>query len=162
LPYEFRQRRHGESKLDSMVVWEFGMLIADKLVGHIVPVRFALFAFIGCIGLVVHLIVLWTTLTYFQTSFALAQTAAVVVATTGNFLLNNFFTYRDQRLKGMRILRGLVSFYLICSVGAVANIDVAAYVFQARPTWWLAGIAGALVGAVWNYAVSSVFTWKRR
>ncbi len=162
LPYEFRPRQHGESKLDSMVAWEFGMLIADKLVGHVVPVRFALFAFIGCIGVVVHLIVLWTTLTFAQTSFVLAQTVAVVVATTSNFLLNNFFTYRDQRLKGMRILRGLVSFYVICSVGAVANIDVASYVFQARPSWWLAGIAGALVGSVWNYAVSSVFTWKRR
>jgi dolichol-phosphate mannosyltransferase len=162
LPYEFRQRRHGESKLDSMVAWEFGMLIADKLVGHIVPVRFALFAFIGCLGLVVHLAVLWATLTFAKTSFGVAQSVAVVVAISSNFLMNNFFTYRDQRLKGPRLWRGLISFYVICSIGAVANIDVAAYVFQARPTWWLAGIAGALVGSVWNYAVSSVFTWRRR
>jgi len=162
LPYEFRPRRFGESKLDSMVAWEFGMLIADKLIGHLIPVRFVLFAFIGIIGLAVHLAVLWATLRSFEPSFALAQTVAVIVAMTSNFFLNNFFTYRDQRLKGARLLRGLVSFYVICSIGAVANVDVAAYVFQARPTWWLAGIAGALVGSVWNYAVSSVFTWKRR
>ena len=161
LPFEFRPRQHGESKLDSMVAWEFGMLIADKLVGHIVPVRFALFAFIGCIGLVVHLAVLWLTLKIFSPTFAVAQTVAVLVAMSSNFFFNNFFTYRDKRLRGVKLVRGLVTFYVICSIGAVANVDVAAYVFQARPTWWLAGIAGALVGSVWNYAVSSVFTWKR-
>ena len=162
LPYEFRPRQRGESKLDSMVAWEFGMLIADKLIGHIVPVRFALFAFIGCLGLVVQLAVLWGALTFATIGFAAAQSVAVIVAIGSNFLLNNFFTYRDRRLKGWRLTRGLVTFYIICSVGAVANVDVAAYVFHQRPVWWLAGIAGALVGSVWNYAVSAVFTWKRR
>jgi putative flippase GtrA len=28
--------------------------------------------------------------------------------------------------------------------------------------WWLAGVAGAVVGSVWNFAMSSVFTWRRR
>jgi dolichol-phosphate mannosyltransferase len=162
LHYDFRPRQHGESKLDSMVAWEFGMLIADKLVGHIVPVRFALFAFIGCIGLVVQLAVLWLALTVSSLSFFAAQSVAVIVSIASNFLLNNFFTYRDQRLQRWRLWRGLLTFYVICSIGAVANVDVAAYVFNQRPVWWLAGVAGALVGSVWNYAVSAVFTWKRR
>jgi dolichol-phosphate mannosyltransferase len=162
LPFEFRPRQHGESKLDSMVAWEFGMLIADKLIGHIVPVRFALFAFIGGLGLVIQLAVLWAMLTFAAMEFATAQSVAVIVAIASNFVLNNFFTYRDQRLKGWRLTRGLVTFYVICSIGAVANVDVAAYVFHERPVWWLAGVAGAMVGSVWNYAVSAVFTWKRR
>jgi dolichol-phosphate mannosyltransferase len=162
LHYDFRPRQHGESKLDSLVAWEFGMLIADKLFGYIVPVRFVLFAFIGCIGLVVQLAVLWIALRYSGLGFAAAQSVAVIVAIASNFLLNNFFTYRDQRLKTWRLWRGLLTFYVICSIGAVANVDVAAYVFHQRPVWWLAGVAGALIGSVWNYAVSAVFTWKRR
>lgn len=162
LPYTFRQRRHGESKLDSMVVWEFGMLLADKLVGHLVPVRFALFAFIGVLGLGVHLTVLRTALAVPGVDFTAAQTIATLTAMTFNFFLNNFFTYRDKRLKGLRLLRGLISFYLICAVGAVGNIGIASYVFNMDQKWWLAGIAGALVGSVWNYAVSSVFTWRPR
>ena len=63
LPYEFRKRRHGESKLDVLVAWEYGMLLADKLIGHIVPVRFALFALIGALGLIVHMATLWSCLT---------------------------------------------------------------------------------------------------
>ena len=45
-------------------------------------------------------------------------------------------------------------------LGAAANVSVAAYIAGGH-SWWLAGIAGAIVGSVWNYAVSSVFTWRR-
>lgn len=162
LPYEFRPRQRGESKLDAMVIWEFAMLLADKLIGHIVPVRFALFAFIGAVGVVVHMSVLWTSLRLLGEPFTISQTAATISAMTANFFMNNFFTYADRRLKGWRILRGLVSFYLICSLGAVANIGIASYMFSRREVWWVAGIAGIIVGSVWNYAVSAVFTWKGR
>ena len=162
LPYKFRKRRYGESKLDVLVAWEYGMLLTDKLIGHIVPVRFALFALIGGLGLFVHMAVLWSGLTLAALSFVAAQTAAVIVAMTSNFFLNNLFTYRDQQLRGWQLVRGLLSFYLICSIGAVANVGIATYVFSTDQTWWVAGIAGVVVGSVWNYAVSSVFTWKKR
>jgi dolichol-phosphate mannosyltransferase len=161
LPYRFGERRFGESKLDTLVAWEFAMLIADKLVGHIIPVRFVLFGLIGGIGLFVHLAVLGYCFKIAGLSFDLSQTVAVVVAMTSNFFMNNLFTYRDRRLRGWRLARGLFSFYGICAVGAVANVGIASYFFNADQKWWLAGIIGVVVGAVWNYAVSSVFTWKR-
>jgi dolichol-phosphate mannosyltransferase len=161
LPYQFRQRRHGESKLDTLVAWEFGMLLADKLVGHLIPVRFALFALIGSIGLVVHLVVLRFLLTIPHFSFTSAQTGGALVAMTSNFFLNNLFTYRDQRLRGRKLLRGLFSFYWICSLGLIANVGVASFAFAQNRAWWVAGVAGIIVGSVWNYAVSAVFTWNR-
>jgi len=161
LPYSFRQRQHGESKLDTMIAWEFGMLLADKLIGHIVPVRFALFAMIGAFGLLVHLATLWISLHLVGLGFAPAQSVATIVAMTSNFFFNNQFTYRDQRLRGPSLLGGLAIFYLICGVGAVANVGVASYAFTSSHTWWLAGVAGAVVGSVWNFAMSSVFTWRR-
>jgi dolichol-phosphate mannosyltransferase len=162
LPYRFRQRQHGESKLDTMIAWEFGMLLTDKLVGHIVPVRFVLFAMIGALGLLVHLAALWISLNFFGLGFAAAQSLATAVAMTSNFFFNNQFTYRDQRLNSLALLRGLAVFYLICGVGAVANVGVASYAFTSSHTWWLAGVAGAVVGSVWNFAMSSVFTWRHR
>ena len=162
LPYCFRERQHGESKLDTMIAWEYGMLLADKLVGRVVPVRFALFGLIGGLGLVVHLVTLWLALNLLGIGFAAAQAIATIVAMTSNFVLNNQFTYRDQRLHGAGVVRGLAIFYLICGVGAVANVGVASYAFTSSHTWWLAGVAGALVGSVWNFAMSSVFTWRRR
>jgi dolichol-phosphate mannosyltransferase len=162
LPYSFRDRRHGKSKLDAMVAWEYGMLLADKLVGRFIPVRFALFALVGGSGLLVHLATLWIALNVLVLAFAAAQLVATMVAMTSNFVLNNQFTYRDQRLHGLALLRGLVVFYLICGVGAAANVGVGSYVFTSSHTWWLAGVAGAVVGSVWNFAMSSVFTWGRR
>ena len=94
--------------------------------------------------------------------FTAAQAIATFVAMTSNFFLNNLFTYRDQRLSGPALIRGLLSFYAICSVGALGNVGIATYIFATDHLWWVAGIAGAFVGSVWNYAVSSVFTWGRR
>jgi dolichol-phosphate mannosyltransferase len=162
LPYQFRLRQHGESKLDTLVAWEYLQLLLDKLIGHVVPVRFALFAMIGGLGLFVHLAVLGVVLKAFGVDFTLAQSVATVTAMTSNFFLNNWFTYRDRRLHGWRLLRGLLSFYVVCSVGAFGNVGIAAYVFHADQSWWLAGIAGAIVGSVWNYATSAVFTWRSR
>jgi dolichol-phosphate mannosyltransferase len=162
LPYSFRERQRGESKLDTLMAWEYGMLLADKLIGHIIPVRFALFALIGGLGLVIHLAVLWASLNLLRVEFGAAQTGATILAMTSNFFLNNQFTYRDQRLRGFDLLRGLGIFYLICGLGAVANVGVASYVFASDRAWWMAGVAGAIVGSVWNFAMSSVFTWNRR
>ncbi|KRR16780.1 dolichol monophosphate mannose synthase [Bradyrhizobium lablabi] len=161
VPYEFRARNFGESKLDSAVVWEYLVLLADKLFGHIIPVRFVLFAAVGGLGLFVHLAALGLALKVFGLSFLVAQSIAVLVAMTFNFNVNNFFTYRDRRLTGRGLVYGLLSFYLICLVGAFANVGVGTYIYDANITWWVAGVAGAVVGAVWNYAVSSVFTWRK-
>ena len=37
VPYQFRPRTYGESKLDTMVAWEYGMLLADKMFGRFIP-----------------------------------------------------------------------------------------------------------------------------
>jgi dolichol-phosphate mannosyltransferase len=108
---EFRTWRHGESKLDTLVVWEYFALLADKFVGHIVPVRFALFGLIGLVGVAVHMSILWTDLAVFSLAFGVAQSLATLIAMTSNFFLNNVLTYRDQRLRGWRLVRGLASFY---------------------------------------------------
>ncbi|HKH02725.1 MAG TPA: GtrA family protein, partial [Bradyrhizobium sp.] len=98
----------------------------------------------------------------FDWPFPEAQGAAALCAMTSNFILNNFLTYRDQRLTGLAVVRGLLLFYLVCSVGLLANVGVAFSVYDQEPIWWLAGAAGALMGVVWNYAMSGLFVWRKR
>lgn len=162
VPYTFRERVAGESKLDSAVVWEYLLLIADKKFGHIVPARFVLFSFVGLSGVFVHFATLWLAFRPMHVDFAIAQTIATFVAMTSNYALNNALTYRDRRRRGLKFLTGLLSFYLVCSVGVIANVGIANFVFEHRYTWWLAGGAGAVVGTVWNYAASAIFTWRRK
>lgn len=161
IPFEFRTRVAGESKLDSMVAWEYVMMLLDKLIGHLVPIRFVLFSIVGLFGLGVHLAVLGLVYKGLGADFALSQGIATMVAMTSNFMFNNMFTYRDKRLRGWSLLVGLFSFYAVCGIGAIANIGIASYVYGMDELWWVAGVTGALVGVVWNYAVSSVYTWRK-
>ena len=162
VPYTFGSRLHGESKLDSMVALDFLGLVLAKLTNDVVSLRFLLFAMVGGTGLVVHLMALFIAHEILQMPFAEAQAIGALIAMTSNFILNNFLTYRDQRLKGFAILRGLLLFYVVCGVGLLANVGVAFAVFDQEPIWWLAGAAGALMGVVWNYAMSGLFVWRKR
>ena len=162
VPFTFGTRLHGESKLDSMVALDFLGLVLAKLTGDVISLRFILFGLVGTSGLVVHLATLYVALKLFKAPFAEAQLAGALVAMTSNFVLNNFLTYRDQRLKGFALVRGLLLFYIVCSVGLFANVGVAFSVYDQEPIWWLAGAAGALMGVVWNYAMSGLFVWRKR
>ena len=162
VPYTFGSRLHGESKLDAMVALDFLGLVLAKFTHDVVSLRFLLFAMVGGTGLFVHLGTLYVALKLFGLPFPQAQGIGAFVAMTSNFILNNFLTYRDQRLKGFAILGGLLAFYLVCSVGLFANVGVAFSVYDKQPIWWLAGAAGALMGVVWNYAMSGLFVWRKR
>ena len=158
VPYTFRERLHGESKLDSLVVWDFGMLLAEKTIGRFIPVRFFAFTLVGGAGVLVHMATL-TALRLTELSFSNAQSVATVVAMIFNFWLNNLLTYRDRRLRGRRWLTGLLSFMLACGLGAVANVGIASYLFASHTQWVIAALAGIAVGAVWNYAITQLYTW---
>jgi len=162
LPYRFSQRLHGESKLDSVVAWEYGMLLLDKLVGHIVPARFIGFAAVGGLGVIVHFLVLGIAFKSLHAPFMPSQALATVTAMTFNFAVNNVLTYRDVRLRGWRWFTGWLSFVAVCSVGAFANVGVASYLYKANNGWVPAAIAGILVGVVWNYVATTTFTWGKR
>ena len=165
LPYRFRERLIGSSKLDGVVAWEYLMMLLDKSLGRYIPIRFIPFALIGGVGVFVHMAVLWLVFLAMGRSFLIGQSAAALVAMTTNFFMNNMFTYRDRRLRGWSLLRGWLSFTLACSVGAVANVGIATYLFESATLgdlgWVLSALAGILVGAVWNYAVTSVYTWSK-
>lgn len=160
VPYQFRPRVAGESKLDETALWEYGMLLADKLVGRWVPVRFLAFALVGGVGVLVHMATLGLMFRLGSFAFASSQAVATVVAMTFNFAVNNVLTYRDRRLRGFGWFRGLASFMLACSVGGLSNVGIATYLFEHRTEWMLAALAGILVGAVWNYAVTQLYTWR--
>ncbi len=162
VPFQFRTRVAGESKLDIGVMRDYALLLIDKMVGHIVPVRFVLFAGVGSVGVVLHMLVLLLSLKAVGLEFDAAQGLATGVAVLGNFVLNNIITFGDKRLKGAKLWRGLLLFALISAVGAAGNLSVAAFLFGPQMTnWVIAGLVGAVMSLVWNYSVSSAFVWRR-
>jgi dolichol-phosphate mannosyltransferase len=162
LPYRFRARDHGESKLDAFTKIEYLLLLAEKVSHRYFPHRMLLFGIVGATGIIVNLAVLRVLLIVGGIGFTAAESAATVVAMVSNFFLNNMLTYRDCRLVGWRAVRGLASFMALCGLGALVNVAVARDVFEFTGMWLVAGIAGAATGALLNYALTSIFTWGRR
>lgn len=160
LAYTMRSRAHGASKLSAGVIWDFGLLLAHRMLGRMIPARFISFAAVGASGVGVHMAVLWMAHRVFGVAFVVAQTAATVVAMTTNFLLNNRLTYGDRRLRGFKALGGLASFYAACSLGALINVALAGWVAASGVPWWVAGLLGVVAGAVWNFASTAVLTWR--
>jgi dolichol-phosphate mannosyltransferase len=158
--YNFRDRRHGESKLDLNVAIEYLLLVVNKLTRGLIPIRVASFSLIGIAGIATHLLCLSVLLLAFHWRFVEAQVAATFVAMTENFFLNNIVTWHDRSLRGLRMFTGLATFYLACSFGAWSNALVARALFDAGVPWYLAGAAGILLSSVWNYSMSTFFTWN--
>jgi dolichol-phosphate mannosyltransferase len=160
IPYTFRSREEGESKAGALVASEYLALLADKTIGQFIPLRLLSFLGVGGLGVIVHLSLLGASLRS-GFGFLTAEIIAVIGAMTFNFVLNNVFTYRDRRLRGWKALWGLFTFYGVCGIGAVANIGIGTWLNTHESQWWIAGLAGVLVGAVWNFVASSFVTWRR-
>ena len=161
VPFHFRTREQGLSKFDARAMLDFVGLLVHQLTGGAISVRFLAFMLVGGIGVMIHLAVLRACMLA-GLGFEVAQTAATIVAMTSNFAVNNVLTYSDMKLRGGAALAGLLKFYVVCGVGAIANIGVASWIFESNESWWLAGIAGVIVGATFNYTMSSIFVWRQQ
>lgn len=155
----FRARVAGESKLDALVMLQFVALLLDKLCRGWLPLRFVAFALVGVVGIGTNLLVMQCARAL-GADFPLAQGIGTVVAMIVNFQLDNNFTYRDRRLRGVRCVWGLLLFMVVCSVGALANVGVADMVYHQSRAFNEASVAGALIAVVWNYAMSSTIIWR--
>ena len=162
VPYTFRLRLAGESKLGASVVFDYLGMIVEKRSKGWVPARFALFCATGALGVLVHMLALFTFNLELNIDFDTAVLGAVVVAMTFNFILNNEVTYGDRRLHRGEALTGLIKFYLVCGTGALSNIGVSGFIFAQGSGWFVSGLAGAFVAAVFNFAMSSRYVWHGR
>jgi len=158
LPYRMRSRAYGESKLGARVIAEFFMLLLYHVTGRLLPARFFLFTAVGVTGVGVHLCALWL-LFPLSGNFLLSQAIGTWAAMTSNFFINNAFTYGDQRLRGRALWRGLLSFYAVCGIGALINLALAEWLFVKAFPYWIAGLGGAVIAALWNFFASASFTW---
>ncbi len=162
IAHEFRPRAYEDSKPDSAALIEYLLLLLDKTVGRVIPTRFVLFSVVGGTGFVVSMAVLALLFKLGGINFMVGETIATIAGMTSNFFFNNILTYRDKRLRGLGpMTKGLLSFCAFCALGAVANVGIASILFERNWSWWSSAVAGTLVGVVWNYAMSSTFTWKK-
>lgn len=162
LPYTFGMRLYGESKMSSQIAWDYILTIGHKIFGRLFPIKFLSFSMVGAVGAVIHLITLYLLFRGIGWGFAQSQTVAASAAMLSNFWMNNNLTFGDVRLKEKELLRGVVSFFIACGIGALVSISIAIYLYSSHGTpWFVAAVAGIAVAAVWNYSTNSFYTWRQ-
>jgi len=160
VPYQFRERHAGASKMSPLIVVQFLGLLLSKMTGGLLPTSFLLFALVGGSGLVVHLVTFTIVNMVFHPAFWVCQTVAALVSMTSNFILNNELTYADKKLRGVRFWIGMATFDAVCSFGLIANVSVGNLIYGLDHELYLAAIVGVVMSVVFNYAVTRVFTWR--
>jgi dolichol-phosphate mannosyltransferase len=157
-PTRLGERIGGASKLDLRVMVELAAQLVQARSRGLISARFVMFGAVGATGVAVHMTMLGA-LSATGLAFWIAQLCAIAAAMTSNFVLNNALTFRDLRLGGARLWRGLAGFYLACASGGLISEIVGAGVNRVGGHWIAAGLAGALTAAMWNYWSASRAAW---
>ena len=161
LGYKFKNRITGESKMSFQTALELMGLILSQIFQGRVSIRFILFCMVGLSGIFVQLLITGASM-FFINQFPTSQTLGIIAAMTSNYFLNNSITFKERKLQSFELIRGLFSFYLICSLGAFTNFAIASYIFDFSSNWLISSFIGAVFGAIWNFTLTSIFTWKSK
>jgi dolichol-phosphate mannosyltransferase len=161
LPFHFRPRQHGSSKLDTMVAWEFVLLLLDKLTGRRLASNSLKTVSLICSGFALYLCGQWLTRVSGAGPLA-SKSVALVVSATAIFFLNQLLTYRDERLGGTRLAFRLLLFLALTGLFASWSLRAIGDVLNGWNNSQLTPIASALVSTLLSYAVARVLSRPKR
>jgi dolichol-phosphate mannosyltransferase len=180
--YEFANRVHGRTKLNRSIIRSYLLAVAELRLGRQVDPVFLLYVMVGALGLVVNS----TLFTLFEAlGFPLINTgvnealdpiyssfvASVAVTTLLLFVVNNEFTFWEQRYTGWKMLPALLLFGLMTLVGTLVHVAVFSWLQETGFALALLGadaarvlhnLIGATVALVVNWYLNTSFVWKRR
>jgi dolichol-phosphate mannosyltransferase len=167
VPFRFRQRAAGESKLDRRVMYDFMLFFLEKWIGRFAPIpgTWLSLALVSSLGLLVHLAVVIPAVSVLGIAFVPAQIAGTAAAMFATFSAHNLISHRDSTLRGRRFWTGFAVFSLLCAIGVFANVGVATLIRTDFPelVYVVPALAGAMISVVWNFAASKAFArWKKR
>jgi len=175
IPYTFRTRSAGQSKLSSRVVLQYlGQLWRLSSVSRYMSVRFVKFAFVGASGTLVNLCAFLIFVNLFRLRDWRISALASLVANLTNYSFNNAWTFVDRGHRGWALLRGYVSYLAFSLVGLSASTLTFAGLshvfnfylrfgqFSRQSNICLLGFQSVaiLVGTVFNYELNKRFTWR--
>jgi dolichol-phosphate mannosyltransferase len=157
--YSFKTRIYNQSKLNHSVLISFVELFITKFLLKLLPHKFALFCFVGTIGLIVNIITMML-LKYLNYDFLWSQLIVSTLIIFLNYILNNIITFRDNKLFGIKFIEGLIKFFVTCFLGLACNLAISYSLYNIGINWYMASVIGVLFSSVWNFGLSLYYVWK--
>ena len=174
VPFTFVIRERGESKLNARQQVDYLKHIFSLMHRTGELVRFIKFCLVGGSGIGVNYGLYWI-LTRFAgftplddaatggiISGNLAMAISIETSIITNFLLNNYFTFADRNIGGIKaFISRLLNFNLICLIGGLIQIGVANLLAITFGIYDLIAIPIAIIVAtMWNYLLNNWWTWR--
>lgn len=160
VPYRFRARGAGHSKLTIYQQWEYLLHLLRLVPVQPDDLRFARFCLVGASGVLVNMWILWMLVSR-GTYYLYAGITAVVIATTWNFLLNDALTWGDLRSPSLRVKAGrYLQYWAVTGVASLVQVTLLFVLTGAGLPYLAANLCGIGAAAVWNFRTNGRWTWK--
>lgn len=160
IPYHFRNRHAGSSKLDGRIQWDFLIQIIYHLLKQLVPHDLISFILVGASGAIVELTMLGLGVAIGAPNGPM-QTAAIGAATTWNFLLNHCLTFHRHLKINADLAIKFVLYATAVAIGIIVDISAATISMQKLyATELLASILGVCADTIWRFAVAKAIIWR--
>lgn len=162
VPYTFKTRGSGQSKLNARQQIDYLKHIYSLMQRTGELLRFAKFCLVGGSGIGVNEGLLWLLREQAGLPLPIASAIAVEMSIISNFLFNNFFTFRDRRSSGAKsTLNRLLKFNLVSLAGLGINVGILSLFTNVVGLHYLySNLIGIAVAAIWNYTLSTWWTWR--
>jgi len=162
VPYAFQSRRRGESKLSVRQQIDYLKHISSLMRRKGELKRFIKFCLVGASGVLVNMGLLWLLTEFAGLFYLLSAAISIESSIISNFVLNDFFTFPDRRLRGARpFLKRLLKFNIVSLAGLGLNVSVLWLLTELFGVYYLlSNLCGIAVATLWNYLVNLFWTWK--
>ena len=162
VPYTFRTRSSGESKLSSRQQIEYLRHVYSLMRRTGEAQRIIKFCIVGGSGILVNMGLLWLLKEMAGLPITIASPISIETSIISNFTLNNLFTFRDRRSPVLKsTLLRLLKFNLVSLGGLGINLGVLLFLTNVVGIHYLiANLVGIVAAFMWNYILSTWWTWR--
>ena len=160
VPYIFRPREQGESKLDKKVMFDFLVSLYElSIIGKYIPLKFLKFCLVGLSGVGVNWLILFLGKDFTEIDIRIVIVSAILVSMLSNFVLNNIWTFAKEAVE-KPVLVKIIQFFLICGIGAGINYIITYSLYKIDFLIYFASFLGIAAATIWNYILNSLITWR--
>ncbi len=166
VPYTFRERVEGSSKLTNKIYIEYFQHLLRLRLYLLQVSSFFRFCVVGCSGVVIDMSLLYLLSDPKMLGWGLTRSKilAAEAALVNNFVWNDLWTFgavsRHQNTMGQRVKRFL-KFNAICSLGIFFNVVILNIEFNwLHMDRYLANLIAIGLVTLWNYKSNKEFSWR--
>jgi len=166
VPYTFRERVEGSSKLTNRIYFEYFQHLLRLRLYLLQVSSFFRFCVVGCSGVVIDMSLLFVLSDPKMLAWGLTRSKvlAAEAALLNNFIWNDLWTFgavsRHQNTMGQRVKR-FFKFNAICSLGIFFNVVILNIEFNwLHMDRYLANLIAIGLVTLWNYKSNKEFSWR--